>query len=918
MAFGRGVVGAGVLAAAVLSAQTTRTSTLLLELFSPDGRTMTIYDFAQQTNFTPNSKWIIGENYGVYAMGQLPASNQIGKRPVPVTEGSRELISWTIPANQPVYFTALWKADGIGTVFMRADNAGKGYTVPADQSLVLQIPYEFALSEYAVATQLAASAPTAVSAASAANLQRAATLVQAATSAGNNSAKAVAAYQALSVVMPLKEQLAIEISNAAISRAAPRKDFILNYEGFGSWVDARFKSHYAQAKLAGFTQVLTAVDWNFISPTPGVYNYTRLDQHVDEALAQGYSVAFSINQAVGSMPDWVVKLPFEDRKRLYFDNAFRIAQRYKDKVAVMYPQAEPGLVPKGNTLAQLAELTAQSLAGARAAAPGLKFGLYISAGAYVGYNMNYVPGEAYYSDWDVLNYLVQNGIKADFIGLEMQYGTVFAPLDLQRQGEILDVYYDLVKVPILIGETGYSSRTENYGIPGPYYWRDGLTEQAQAQWVDGLLRIAYSRPFMKGFYWVHVDPDNNPDYDAFLSIVVGTSIFHTDGTKKRAYGAFQTFSDWVANAKPNSAGPAASIEATVGGGQSAAVNTVFATPLQAIVRDYFGNPVPNVKVTFTAPSSGPSGTFPGFGRTATATTNSAGIAIAPAFAATNGTGAQLVTATASGAPGSASFSLTNTASTRSPSITSVAVANGNAEIAQNAWIVIKGTNLAPAYAPAEGVIWSTAPEFATNTMPTQIGGIPVTVSVNNKPAFIYFVCRAGSGSPCATDQINALTPLDATVGPVQVVVSVGGVTSTAFTVNARAASPAFPLVGATQYLVATHADYSLVGPASLSTPGYPFTPARPGETLLFYAFGFGLPSTSLVNGSATQSGRLPTVPVIQIGGLPATVSFAGVIGPGLYQLNVVVPPAAPTGDLPVTASYNGANAPTGGRIAVKQ
>ena len=879
---------------------------------------MNASDFAQQTNFTPNSKWIIGENYGVYAMGQLPASNQIGTRPIPVTEGSREFISMTIPSNQAVYFTALWKADGIGTVFMRADNAGKGYTVPADQSLVLQIPYEFALSEYAVASQLAASAPTAVPTTSANNLQRAAALVQAATSAVNNSARAIASYQALSVVMLLKEQLAIEISNATISRTVPRKDFVLNYEGFGSWVDARFRPHYAQAKLAGFTQVLTSVDWNFISPTPGVYNYSRLDQHVDDALAQGYSVAFSINQAVGSMPDWVVTLPFEDRKRLYFDNAFRIAQRYKDKVAVMYPQAEPGLVPKGNTLAQLAELTAQSLAGARAAAPGSKFGLYLSAGAYVGYNMNHVPLQDYYSDWDILNYLLQNGIKADFLGVEMQYATVFAPVDLQRQGEILDAYYNLMQVPILIGETGYSSRTEDYGIASPFYWRDGLTQQSQAQWIDGLLRIAYSRPFVKAFYWVHVDPDNDPDYNPFLSILVGTSLFRTDGTRKKSFGAFQTFSDWVANYKPGSPGPAASIESTAGGSQSTPVNTLFRSPLQATVRDYLGNAVANVKVTFTPPSSGPSGTFPGFGLSATVTTNSAGIATAPAFAATNAAGSVQVLASAAGAPTTASFLLTNSTAIGTGTITSVTVADGGADIAQNAWIVIKGTNLVPSYVPVEGLIWSTAPEFASNTMPTLLGGYPVTVTVNNKPAFIYFVCRAGAGSPCVTDQINALTPLDSATGPVQIVVRVGGIASAPFNANMRAASPAFPLVGATNYLVATHTDYSLTGPVSLSAPGYPFTPARPGETLLLYAFGFGLPSTPLVNGSSAQTGRLPTLPVVQIGGLPANVLFAGVTAPGLYQLNVVVPAAVPDGDNAVTATLNGAASPPGTLIAVKR
>jgi uncharacterized protein (TIGR03437 family) len=890
-------------------------ATLLLDLTGLDGRALGFSDFQQITDFTPTPRWRIGQNYGVYLMGQVPGSQQIGTLPEVTSQAGKEVVGFRIPSNKAVYFTCVWKADGIGTVFMRADNEGIGYTLAEGAVRVLQLPYEFALSEYALTARIATAA---ISAASAANLQRAATLIETAKSAQSNSVRAAASYAALAIVMPLKEQITIELNNAAIARAGARKDFVLNYEGFGDWTDTRYKPMWAQAKAAGFKAVLTACNWNAISPSRGVYNFASIDNEVNQALAQSLEVSFSINQAVGSMPAWVAQLPFEDRKKVYYDNAFAIAQRYKDKATVLYAQAEPGLVAQGNTLEQLAELTRQSLAGARAAAPNMQFGIYLSAGAYVGYNMNHVPLGDYQSDWDILNYMVQNRIQFDFIGLEMQYATVFAPVDLQRQSELLDAYYDLTHVPIHIGETGYSSRAESYGIASPFYWRDGLTEQAQAQWADGMLRISYGHSFVKGFNWVHLTPDDTDYNQDFLTSLVGTAIFRVDGTTKKSYAVFQKFSNWMANAKPGAPGPPALIEATSGMSQSAAINTLFTAPMQATVRDFFGNPVPNAIVTFTAPGTGPSGTFPGFGLAATATTNSAGIATAPAFAAANGASFFHVVANVSGAATGAFFTLTNTAATKTAAIASVAVANGGPDIAQNTWIVIKGTNLVPDYTPAAGVIWSTAPEFAAGNMPTQIGGYPVAVTVNNKPAFIYFICRAGAGSPCATDQINALTPLDTATGPVQIIVRVGGVASAPFTANMRPSSPAFPLVGASQYLVATHADYSLVGPASLSAPGYTFTPARPGETLLLYAFGFGLPTTSLVNGLSLQSGRLPVLPVVQIGGLPATVSFAGVIGPGLYQLNVIVPSSAPNGDLPVTASYNGSNAPSGGLLTVKQ
>jgi hypothetical protein len=63
-------------------------------------------------------------------------------------------------------------------------------------------------------------------------------------------------------------------------------------------------------------------------------------------------------------------------------------------------------------------------------------------------------------------------------------------------------------------------------------------------------------------------------------------------------------------------------------------------------------------------------------------------------------------------------------------------------------------------------------------------------------------------------QVNVLTPLDGTVGPVQVVVTSSGTSSSPFTVNLQAAAPSFPLIGATNYILATHADNSLVGPAT--------------------------------------------------------------------------------------------------------
>jgi len=127
-------------------------------------------------------------------------------------------------------------------------------------------------------------------------------------------------------------------------------------------------------------------------------------------------------------------------------------------------------------------------------------------------------------------------------------------------------------------------------------------------------------------------------------------------------------------------------------------------------------------------------------------------------------------------------------------ITSIRVAGGGYDFAPNSWVEIRGTNLVPSNIPAEGVIWNTAPEFNSGRMPTQLGGYPVSVTINNKAAFVYYFCKGGSSAACPEDQINVLTPLDGSIGPSQIVVKNGSITTAPSTMRMVSASPSFPLL----------------------------------------------------------------------------------------------------------------------------
>jgi uncharacterized protein (TIGR03437 family) len=242
-----------------------------------------------------------------------------------------------------------------------------------------------------------------------------------------------------------------------------------------------------------------------------------------------------------------------------------------------------------------------------------------------------------------------------------------------------------------------------------------------------------------------------------------------------------------------------------------------------------------------------------------------------------------------------------------PTITGIGISGGGAAIAQNAWVAIYGIDLAPASLGQGGMTWSDAPSFPSQ-MPTVLDG--VTVSVNGQPAYVYYV----SGS-----QVNVLTPLDSSTGPVAVTVYNGTETSVAYTAHLQAVSPGLLRFGDGVHVAAVHGDGTYVGPASWSTPGYTFTPAAPGETFMLYCDGLGLPTSPVTAGSAVQRGDLATPwPTVTIGDTSASVKYAGLISPGLYQLNVVVPSIAVSGDNQVVVFYRGVDSPAGAMIPVSR
>lgn len=342
---------------------------------------------------------------------------------------------------------------------------------------------------------------------------------------------------------------------------------------------------------------------------------------------------------------------------------------------------------------------------------------------------------------------------------------------------------------------------------------------------------------------------------------------------------------------------------TTGDMQTGLTGTALANPLCVIITGPSG-PVGGATVLFSVVSGG----------AMLSTTNGS----------TDNTGTLCTTATL-GPPGTAVVNAATSGLTpvlftlislAAAQINSVAGAGGSVppvlSISPNGWVSLYGTNFA-----APGT--NTTGSLTQGSLPTMLAGTCVTFS--GVPAPLALV------SP---GQINALVPGVGAGQPVevQVVQNCGAAKpqpGQPVLVNVQAASPEFlywtPDPAGHSAVVAVNAvTGTYVGPSGL-LPNVTLTPAKPGDDLTIYAIGFGATNPPYLIGTAPPAAA-PTVlsPSVTLGTeiAPSEILYAGVSpeSPGLYQLNIQVPPGIADGNYPLTLQLGTFTTPAGPYLAV--
>jgi uncharacterized protein (TIGR03437 family) len=190
---------------------------------------------------------------------------------------------------------------------------------------------------------------------------------------------------------------------------------------------------------------------------------------------------------------------------------------------------------------------------------------------------------------------------------------------------------------------------------------------------------------------------------------------------------------------------------------------------------------------------------------------------------------------------------------------------GGLPVTTGSWVALYGTNLAPA---GDSRMWNPSTEIVSGIFPTSLDGTSVTV--NGRAAAVEYI------SP---GQVNIQMPDDTATGPVPIVVTTTAGASSSFTVNYSLFSPGF-FPATAPYIVAQHADNSYVTASA---------PALPGEVIVLWGGSMGPANPTFPAGQVfLGTNPLANAVTVTIGGQPAQLDFAGMVGAGLVQINAAV------------------------------
>lgn len=404
--------------------------------------------------------------------------------------------------NEPIQLSCQINVPKFGEVYCYADNEGKGYTQPGNVEFVVEAAktrlrrvreyYSQVKHSIATDTQVARS------------LDGAARPIP----TGAGAKRIAVAYDALADGLHAGERLALLAARARISRMEPRRNFLFGGPAFGWQRGPEFEKRFCELFNFG---VGSWYSWkNNPEPEWDRIDYTRYDQSIEWCLQRtitpkGFGYCYMIH---GATPEWIRSWPYEKVLPAYKNIVRQTMRRYDGRLP--YVEVINEAHDSANLFRlshkQILEITHDVLKSAREGSPTVKRMINnccLWAEHAVKRNDD---GSRRWSAYRYLGDCVSAGCDFEVIGLQLYYPRQ----DVFEIERMLD-RFKIFKKPLQISEISCNSapgldaasmRPKDL-VPG---WHGPWTETMQADWLESIYTICYSRPEFEAVgYWDMAD-----------------------------------------------------------------------------------------------------------------------------------------------------------------------------------------------------------------------------------------------------------------------------------------------------------------------------------------------------------------------------------------------------------------------------
>ncbi len=428
-----------------------------------------------------------------------------------------------IPVSDPFRISLPVEVPGFGEVFLYADNRGAGYTARSlVDTEILFLNREFAADRLTSVKRLKKECQSSGISLPDKVLNMISTseryFTKSMESKGDEKAAAKWAMESLRESLYAGEMMVVERADQLIEQRGARPGFLFGcnafrFRDYGSSYTSLFESLFNFATLPFYMSGIERVQ--------GQPDYSRVDTLIKalqntNIVCKGHPLIFLVPDS----PDWVINRPFEEIKQICINYIRSSILRYRGRIHIwdvineahVQPDIQFGeaIIP-GYTKEQTVELSRAAAKAAREADPTC-FRIINNTGTWADYYMGRNPAPWQQNAYDYVQMMDDDQIDYEAIGLQY-YHSGRDLLEFERDLERFSVF----NKPIHITELQIPSSSAE--IPGKDWWGGGIggagflwhgkefSETIQADWVESVYTILYSKPYVDAItYWDMTDP----------------------------------------------------------------------------------------------------------------------------------------------------------------------------------------------------------------------------------------------------------------------------------------------------------------------------------------------------------------------------------------------------------------------------